>query len=728
MTKGNARRNSAVVEAAQALLENRQRHRTEGNVQSDVEALLRTMCVGSIESKYQLGKEQADIYLPNRRAFIECKKHPKAADPEKPQSGEKRESAAAQVGRYVRTEIENELRMLPGFSMGIPSSPWLGIVTDGSHWHVYQYTHQADAQGTLKMSRTFLNEGDALAEFLSGTLGARMVGKEWIPEKPSDLFSELKKTLDDLYRSLPRKAEEPTRTKRELWLDMMRTSGMVPKDEAGQTRLFLAHSFLIITARLVSQTLRGAQAGTSWTEALRDGFASWVLDFDRGKAWTHKVWQRVDKYDWRRRRGDVLRNLYHRYVREEDRKVFGEFYTPDWLAALMVEELLDEDWLEKATTTVLENSRPEGTGVLDPACGSGTFLYHAALRILESPSVQGLSPVQQSNIVTHLVNGMDIHPVAVEMARVNIERALPAEPTEGRSALQVFLGDSLQAETRGKMLFGHTNDAMVLTTPRGDQVHIPMEFVQEQSFAEKMRRVVNAAAQGKPLPPGTARKETRDALKECHRKLTQIIDSEGNSVWTWYAVNIAGPYLLAKRKIDRVIGNPPWVRLSDIQDKDRKRAMEACGEDQGLQAGGKLAPHLDIASYFVVRTRELYANEPSRDPGAWLVKKSAINAGQWGLFRRKHARTLAQTVDLQDLNPFGGGDATRCCLLMEHRRLAGTTGKQMKARRVAKGSRRPQPEEGLDTARTRFELVEAPEPLPQAPSHYNSREISRARQ
>ena len=43
----------------------------------------------------------------------------------------------------------------------------------------------------------------------------------------------------------------------------------------------------------------------------------------------------------------------------------------------------------------------------------------------------------------------------------------------------------------------------------------------------------------------------------------KIIEDEGNSVWTWYAVNLAGPHQFAERKIDRIVANPPWVKLSD---------------------------------------------------------------------------------------------------------------------------------------------------------------------
>ena len=33
------------------------------------------------------------------------------------------------------------------------------------------------------------------------------------------------------------------------------------------------------------------------------------------------------------------------------------------------------------------------------------------------------------------------------------------------------------------------------------------------------------------------------------------------------------------------------------------------------------------------------------------------------LFRKAHEAMLAQSLDLEKLQPFGGGDARRCCLL-----------------------------------------------------------------
>ncbi len=49
------------------------------------------------------------------------------------------------------------------------------------------------------------------------------------------------------------------------------------------------------------------------------------------------------------RRGDVLGPLYEAFVDARDRRDFGEVYTPDWLAELMVQETLDDDWCPSAS-------------------------------------------------------------------------------------------------------------------------------------------------------------------------------------------------------------------------------------------------------------------------------------------------------------------------------------------------------------------------------------------
>ena len=664
----NGKIDPKAIEAASEFLSHPEsRHRKEGNVQSDLEALLRAFEVGTLESHYSTRDGEADIYLPNRRTIIEVKAYPLAETPDKPQQGKSSESPRMQLNRYITSEIDRELTITPPDDEGFVHDDWHGILTDGRNWHVYKYPHRWGSEGREYCPpKRFTNEAKSLAEFLHSLLAARSIGKNWIPRDPGYLFVSMKEQLDELYQELPEAARNTTATKFSLWHDMMKTSGMVPNDEEGQKRLFVAHSFLIATVRFVSHSLFSSQEERNLDFALRDGFASWVLDFTRGRKWAEELFEMVKNYDWRRREEDVLRSLYHHIVHKLDRKLFGEFYTPDWLAGLMVEEVLDDEWIDRAINAALYAMRDGGSvrgiGVLDPTCGSGTFLYHAAQRLLSAPGMEKLPSVKKADIVTQLVNGMDIHPVAVELAKINLERTLPAPPSGGASAYRIHLGDSLQSDSNRteNVMFSHTEEYLQLTTPQGREVKVPMFLVKSSKFADDMREIVNSAESDKSFPEhltiSRSESETQK-LRECHQALGEVIREEGNSVWTWYAINVSAPYLLELRKIDRVVANPPWVKISDIQVESRRKKMEYFGDKIGVRAGGKQAPHSDIASYFILAIRKLYMNSPESDPASWLVKKSAIQSGQWEFFRKKHSNTLKQSVDLEALQPFGGGDA-----------------------------------------------------------------------
>lgn len=697
----------AISSATQLLSADRMRHKTEANVRSDIVAMLREMNLGTIELEYQTGEGPVDIYLPNRSSFIEVKSYPNARDPELIQSG-RDESVRQQLDRYVHAEIAQEdlLRSMENvFS-------WTGIITDGRNWHFYEYPNVRNSTPKLVESLSLINESNKLIDSLVNTLGTEMLGKEWIPPEPHKLFSTFKEELEDLYSQLPSKARRSTETKFQLWLDMMRASGMVPKQESAQQRLFLVHSFLIAIVKLVSHSM--AHTGDPWNLALHDGFCSWVLDFAKGEYWVERVYEQIQSYDWKKRRTDVFRDLYHEFVSESDRKLFGEFYTPDWLAEKMVEEVLDDVWIEESIDLAYEK-RVDGIGVLDPACGSGTFLYHAALRLAQSEYMREYQHTKRADIISRLLNGIDIHPVAVEITKVNIERALPAIPTEGRSAIQVYLGDSLQIHRREDLLLDKKGSMHILT-PGGLSAYIPMKLVRHASFDESLRRIVNAAAEGKSLPRNLPKGVDRRQLEGFHEELGEIIEKEGDSVWTWYCSNLAGPLLLEERKVDRIVANPPWVKFSEIQVEERKDGIGDFGKLLGVHVGGRQAPHLDIASFFVLQCRSLYLANPQTNPGAWLVKVSAMKSGHWDKFREKHRKSLRQSIDLTALQPFGGGDATRCCILFEHCFVKQFPERALIARKLSK--KRLVHGESLNSALYKFEFETAPKALPKEKSDY----------
>ena len=636
--------------------------------------------LGTLEIEYEISYPTdggpADIYLPRRRTIIETKASGLANYPDRPQARRNEETPRQQLERYLRAEIAYERGCLQ--LEGESDRPWIGVVTDGRVWHVWRYPHDDNPVGTTMEKGGFRpTRAEALIERLRYYIEGEPVGKPWIPSDPRELFEPRLEELRRLHAELPTRIMLRTETKKRLWLEMLVTTSMAPESEPARQRLFVAHSFLVAFARGVTHVLARPNEQPRAEDILSDGFIAWIVATAKGCQWANHFLKEIYSYEWRRRPGDVLRPLYEAFVDERDRKAFGEFYTPDWLADLLVQQVCDDEWCETAVREALSANRKgaevKGVGVLDPTCGSGTFLYYAARRILACPGVKSLTNSDKAAVVCALVHGIDVHPVAAEISRATLLRALPTEPPQGKANLGIHEGDALmlRADDQGS-LFRADDNRIRITTPKGNEVFLPRGFVDNAHFGDNLRRLVLSAQSEETLPKDILEglsTADRKAVKECHRLFVEIIKTEGNSVWTWYIINTTGPYRLSERKVDRIVANPPWVTMAGIQVQERKRALEnfANHKDIGLWMGGKQAPHFDIAQLFVKRTRRLYLASPESDPAAWLVKKAALKAGSWEKFRAWHERICAQTVDLEAIKPFGGGDARRCCVLFENR-------------------------------------------------------------
>jgi type I restriction-modification system DNA methylase subunit len=137
-----------------------------------------------------------------------------------------------------------------------------------------------------------------------------------------------------------------------------------------------------------------------------------VLDSSAGAEIVSDAARRVASFDWSGVDHDVLKVLYQSVIAPDVRKRLGEYYTPDWLAELMIDEVIDD---------------PANERVLDPACGSGTFLFHAVRRYLDSALGAGVPAARALEGVTNSVFGMDLHPVAVALAQTTYLMAIGPE-------------------------------------------------------------------------------------------------------------------------------------------------------------------------------------------------------------------------------------------------------------------------------------------------------------
>ncbi len=110
---------------------------------------------------------------------------------------------------------------------------------------------------------------------------------------------------------------------------------------------------------------------------------------------------------------DLLKGLYHDLFPRSIRHKLGEYYTPDWLAELALNEL--------------EYDGDPHKRILDPAAGSGTFVIASILRAKDYAEREGIAQEEALNLILENIVCFDLNPLAVLMSRVNYLLALGRE-------------------------------------------------------------------------------------------------------------------------------------------------------------------------------------------------------------------------------------------------------------------------------------------------------------
>ena len=162
---------------------------------------------------------------------------------------------------------------------------------------------------------------------------------------------------------------------------------------------------------------------------------------------------------------DLLKPLYLALLPRQVRHRLGEFYTPDWLAERLLELTMGRD---------LGDPR---RAVLDPACGSGTFLTLAVCRARARARAEGVDDRDALASILANITGQDLNPLAVLAARANYLLALGPLLGARRGCLRlpVRLGDAvLDPPSREG---GH--DFVVGNPPWINWEHLPTDYRQQ---------------------------------------------------------------------------------------------------------------------------------------------------------------------------------------------------------------------------------------------------------
>ncbi len=154
-------------------------------------------------------------------------------------------------------------------------------------------------------------------------------------------------------------------------------------------------------------------------------------------------------------------------------------------------------------------SDPLSTRVLDPACGSGTFLFHAVRKYIRAAEKRGDTADKLLSGATRHVVGMDLHPVAVTLARVTyllaIGRDRLTDPNRGNIQIPVYLGDSVQWREQSVDLWSagslviHTDDQK---DSSGSELAFPDAILDDAAkFDQLVNELANRSSRRKPKSP-----------------------------------------------------------------------------------------------------------------------------------------------------------------------------------------------------------------------------------
>lgn len=359
---------------------------------------------------------------------------------------------------------------------------------------------------------------------------------------------------------------------------------------------------------------------------------------------------------------DLLKKLYHHLFPKSVRHDLGEYYTPDWLA----EQTLDE---------LGYDGNPDKR-LLDPSCGSGTFLVMAINRARawfeEHQHECGYDESELVGKILRNIIGFDLNPLAVMAARTNFLIAIRGLlKTAGAVELPIYLCDAVLTPSKYSDLFTGSELGKVrkLRTSVGD-FNIPAEVTDDRELIGRYAEVLETCVRQKYSSADfLARCETEGlptAETGLHRLLYEQLrdlDAENkNGIWARIIKNAFAPLFIGK--VDFVAGNPPWINWESLPG-DYRDAMKPLWKDYGLFSLSNSAGRLgggkkDLSMLFVYVGVDNYLKDGGRLGFVitqTIFKTKGAGDGfrrlRFGVVRPVYLKPVA-VADLSDIQVFEG--------------------------------------------------------------------------
>ncbi|MCS3856468.1 SAM-dependent methyltransferase [Salinibacter ruber] len=427
---------------------------------------------------------------------------------------------------------------------------------------------------------------------------------------------------------------------------------------------FLVHTYLSVLAKLLAyevltgddfidqEELEGILRGDIFEKYNVENFVDqdfydWVgrkEHFPHLQPVFRRLTSQIGQYDFTLVEEDILKGVYQELIDIDTRHQLGEYYTPDWLCERVVEEL-DID---------------KNSDVLDPACGSGSFLRAVIEKLKDK------HPDLSARHILDRVVGVDIHPLSVQIAKTTVLLSLSdrIRSLKRPVSLKVHLSNTLLAPEGSVDMFGEEFRMMI----DGEPYRITVEVFEDPSTFDAAIRTCDKLAElsaggedyGREMIASSL--ENQEEIGELSDNLVKSFHSiylgikrakeaGRDSIWRFIVQNLYKPYFL-KDNFDFVVGNPPWLTYGDVDYGNYQDELDELAEEYNVKPDRKKNyTHLEIASIFLSHSSWYFLD--SGGEIAFVMPRSIFSGDQHDKARKGVAKgyQITELWDLGGVNP-----------------------------------------------------------------------------
>ncbi len=484
------------------------------------------------------------------------------------------------------------------------------------------------------------------------------------------------------------KDEKDVALKLDLWAKNME----IVYGRRPEVSSFINHTYLVTLVKLIvylrlsgdsivrEDSLSRALTGEYFSSygianLIEEDFFAWILHpkiSDRALKLVNDVAKELLRYDLSQIDEDFFKEIYQEIVKRTERHRIGEYYTPEWVVELTLKESMD-----------LWDSTHKGIPrILDPACGSGTFLCNAIHIIKDRLLKEGKELEEVLDFILDNVVGVDINPLAVVIARANYILALGELLQLGkRITIPIYVADSVKIpnvieniptiQTEEGSVSVYEFSVPVPNNkgkPKTYTIRIPKSVASNKivfgQVIESYKAAINAyrvrknkkeASEvfGRTLKAQLSENE-KDVLNETLTNIMLLMDIGLDAIWIFMLSNIYVPITLSYSKFDMIVGNPPWIAMRYIENrnyqdflKEKVLYYDLLDKDQV-----QLFTHMEMATLFFCNSVDLYLNDKGLI--AFVMPRSVLT-GALHHVKFKHFEKplskLLKILDFEDVSP-----------------------------------------------------------------------------